>query len=73
MLDLIWNYLEARDKVKPMLLGLISAKHVKDELCIKDKTLKRWEDNGQRRNKPPLEYTSKNIYRVSDILIFLGV
>ncbi|AML47599.1 hypothetical protein [Streptococcus suis] len=73
ILELIENYLEAREKVKPRLLGLITAQQVKDELGIKDKTLKRWEDNGLRRYQPPLEDTRKIFYRVSDILIFLGV
>ncbi|HEM4335348.1 TPA: XRE family transcriptional regulator [Streptococcus suis] len=73
ILELIENYLVAREKVKPRTLGLITAQQVKDELGIKDKTLKRWEDNGLRRYQPPLEDTRKIFYRVSDILIFLGV
>ncbi|AIG44590.1 TPA: XRE family transcriptional regulator [Streptococcus suis] len=73
ILELIENYLEAREKVKPRTLGLITAQQVKDELGIKDKTLKRWEDNGLRRYQPPLEDTRKIFYRVSDILKFLGV
>ncbi|MGQ7480624.1 XRE family transcriptional regulator, partial [Streptococcus suis] len=63
----------AREKVKPRTLGLITAQQVKDELGIKDKTLKRWEDNGLRRYQPPLEDTRKIFYRVSDVLKFLGV
>ncbi|HFR3248145.1 TPA: XRE family transcriptional regulator, partial [Streptococcus suis] len=63
----------AREQTPPRLLGLITAQQVKDELGIKDKTLKRWEDNGLRRYQPPLEDTRKIFYRVSDILIFLGV
>ncbi|HEM4283932.1 TPA: XRE family transcriptional regulator [Streptococcus suis] len=73
ILELIGNYLEAREKVKPRTLGLITAQQVKDELGIKDKTLKRWEDNGLRRYQPPLEDTRKIFYRVSDVLKFLGV
>ncbi|HEP1794724.1 TPA: XRE family transcriptional regulator [Streptococcus suis] len=73
LLDMVGKYLEAREKVKPRTLGLITAQQVKDELGIKDKTLKRWEDNGLRRYQPPLEDTRKIFYRVSDILIFLGV
>ncbi|HEM6496902.1 XRE family transcriptional regulator [Streptococcus suis] len=65
--------LEAREQTPPRLLGLITAQQVKDELGIKDKTLKRWEDNGLRRYQPPLEDTRKIFYRVSDILVFLGV
>ncbi|HFR3249904.1 TPA: XRE family transcriptional regulator, partial [Streptococcus suis] len=63
----------AREQTPPRLLGLITAQQVKDELGIKDKTLKRWEDNGLRRYQPPIEDTRKIFYRVSDILIFLGV
>lgn len=73
LLDMVGKYLEAREKVKPRTLGLITAQQVKDELGIKDKTLKRWEDNGLRRYQPPLEDTRKIFYRVSDILKFLGV
>ncbi|CYY01054.1 TPA: XRE family transcriptional regulator [Streptococcus suis] len=73
LLDMVGKYLEAREKVKPRALGLITAQQVKDELDIEYKTLKRWEDNGLRRYQPPIEDTKKIFYRVSDILIFLGV
>ncbi|HFR3265146.1 TPA: XRE family transcriptional regulator [Streptococcus suis] len=73
LLDMVGKYLEAREKVKPRTLGLITAQQVKDELGIKDKTLKRWEDNGLRRYQSPLEDTRKIFYRVSDVLKFLGV
>lgn len=73
VLKLVGSYLDAREKVKPRTLGLITAQQVKEELGIKSKTLKRWEDNGLRRYQPPLEDTRKVFYRVSDILIFLGV
>ncbi|HEL2261468.1 TPA: XRE family transcriptional regulator [Streptococcus suis] len=73
ILELIESYLEAREMVKPRLTGLITAQQLKDELGIKDKTLKRWEDNGLRRYQPPLEDTRKIFYRVSDVLKFLGV
>ncbi|CYV49344.1 TPA: XRE family transcriptional regulator [Streptococcus suis] len=73
ILELIGNYLEAREMVKPRVTGLITAQQVKDELDIEYKTLKRWEDNGLRRYQPPIEDTKKIFYRISDILIFLGV
>ncbi|HEM4697529.1 TPA: XRE family transcriptional regulator [Streptococcus suis] len=73
ILELIESYLEAREMVKPRLTGLITAQQLKDELGIKNKTLKRWEDNGLRRYQPPLEDTRKIFYRVSDVLKFLGV
>lgn len=73
LLDMVGKYLEAREQTPPRLLGLITTQQVKDELGIKDKTLKRWEDNGLRRYQPPLEDTRKIFYRVSDILVFLGV
>ncbi|HEM3481647.1 XRE family transcriptional regulator [Streptococcus suis] len=73
LLDMVGKYLDAREKVKPRLLGLITAQQIKDELDVEYKTLKRWEDNGLRRYQPPLEDTRKIFYRVSDILIFLGV
>ncbi|HFI0078391.1 TPA: XRE family transcriptional regulator [Streptococcus suis] len=73
ILELIENYLEAREKVKPRILGLMTAEQLKNELDIEYKTLQRWEKNGLRRYQPPLEDTRKIFYRVSDILIFLGV
>ena len=73
VLELVENYLEARDTVKPRLTGLISAQEVMDELDVKYKTLQKWEDAGLRRYQPPLEDTRKIYYRVSDLLKFLGV
>ncbi|MFS5511974.1 XRE family transcriptional regulator [Streptococcus agalactiae] len=73
VLELVGNYLEVREQTQPRRLGLITAQQIKDELGIKAKTLKRWEDNGLRRYQPPLEDTRKHYYKVSDILIFLGV
>ncbi|AZR98692.1 TPA: XRE family transcriptional regulator [Streptococcus suis] len=73
ILELIGNYLEAREMVKPRATGLITAQQLKSELDIEYKTLQRWEKNGLRRYQPPIEDTKKIFYRVSDILIFLGV
>ena len=72
-LDIVGKYLEEREKVKSRLTGLITAQQLKNELDIEYKTLKRWEDNGLRRYQPPIEDSKKIFYRVSDILIFLGV
>lgn len=73
VLDLVENYLGARDTIKPRLTGLISAQVAMEELDIKYKTLQKWENAGLRRYQPPLEDTRKVYYKVSDILIFLGV
>lgn len=73
ILELIESYLEEREKVKPRILGLMTAEQLKDELDIEYKTLQRWEKHGLKRYQPPLEDTRKIFYRVSDILIFLGV
>lgn len=73
VLDLVENYLEARDTIKPRLTGLISAQVAMEELDIKYKTLQKWENAGLRRYQPPLEDTRKVYYKVSDILNFLGV
>ena len=51
----------------------MTAQQVMTELDIKYKTLQRWEKAGLRRYQPPLEDTRKVFYRVSDILLFLGV
>ncbi|MCQ8266780.1 XRE family transcriptional regulator [Streptococcus suis] len=73
LLDIVGKYLEGREKVKPRILGLMTAEQLKDELDIEYKTLQRWEKHGPKRYQPPLEDTRKIFYRVSDILIFLGV
>lgn len=73
ILELIENYLEARERVKPKLTGLITAQQLKSELDIEYKTLQRWEKHGLGRYQPPIEDTKKIFYRVSDILKFLGV
>lgn len=72
VLTLIDTFLKSQDKVFQKSLGLMTAKQLKDELDIKDNTLKRWEENGLKRYQPPLEDTRKTYYKVSDILIFLG-
>lgn len=73
VLDLVENYLGARDTIKPRLTGLISAQVAMEELDIKYKTLQKWKNAGLRRYQPPLEDTRKVYYKVSDILNFLGV
>lgn len=72
VLTLIDTFLKSQDKVSQNSLGLMTAKQLKDELDIKDKTLKRFEANGLKRYQPPLEDTRKAYYKVSDVLIFLG-
>lgn len=67
------RYLEAKEQLKPRILGLITASELQDELGIKYKTLQRWEQVGLRRYQPPLEDTRKVFYKISDILMFLGV
>lgn len=72
VLALIDTFLKSQDKVSQKTLGLMTAKQLKDELDIKDNTLKRFEAKGLKRYQPPLEDTRKAYYKVSDILIFLG-
>ena len=49
VLTLIDTFLITKNKVFQQSLGLMTAKQLKDELDIKDNTLKRWEENGQKR------------------------
>ena len=72
VLTLIDTFLKSQDKDFQKSLGLMTAKQLKDELDIKDKTLKRFEEKGLKRYQPPLEDTRKAYYKVSDVLIFLG-
>ena len=64
---------DARDAVYRLNNDQATAKQLKDELNVTDNTLKRWEEKGLKRYQPPLEDTRKAYYKVSDILIFLGV
>ncbi|HFI0337598.1 TPA: XRE family transcriptional regulator [Streptococcus suis] len=73
LLDMVGKYLETREKAKPRVLGLMTAEQLKNELDIEYKTLQRWEKKGLKRYQPPFEDTRKIFYRVSDILVFLGV
>ena len=73
ILEVVERYLEARDRLKPRLTGLISAQGVMDELDIKYTTLQRWEKAGLRRYQPPIEDTRKVYYKITDIWKFLGV
>lgn len=73
LLQLLGNFLENYTEPKPKLLGLISAEELKEDLHIKSKTLERWEGAGLKKYKPPIEGTRKSYYRVTDVLVFLGV
>lgn len=73
LLETVDKYLKARNKALPHITRLMTAQQVMTELDIKYKTLQRWEKAGLRRYQPPLEDTRKVFYRVSDILLFLGV
>ncbi|MTB63848.1 hypothetical protein GGG87_02320 [Streptococcus sp. zg-86] len=66
-------FLEYYNKPKSKILGLITAQEVQDELGVKWKTLQRWERAGLKRYQPPLEDTRKVFYKITDVLIFLGV
>lgn len=72
-LTLLSNFLQSYTQPKQRQLGLMTPQQVKEELGIKSKTLARWEKAGLKRYQPPLEDTRKVFYKVSDILVFLGV
>lgn len=67
------NFLENYTRPETRLLGLITQADLKKELGIEYQTIRRWEENGLKRYQAPLEDTRKVFYKVSDILIFLGV
>lgn len=73
LLKTVGKYLAEREKIPQTVTGLMTAQQVKDELGIKTKTLKRWEGAGLKRYQAPLEDTRKVFYKVSDVLVFLGV
>ena len=73
VLKLIDGFLKDYLKPKTRLTGLMTPKQLKEELDVDYKTLQRWERAGLQRYSPPIEDTRKVFYKVSDILIFLGV
>lgn len=73
VLESIEKYLHVREQIPPNYTGLIPQQQLKDELDISFQTLTSWEQAGLRRYQPPLEDSRKVFYRISDILIFLGV
>ena len=73
ILKLVADFLKVSKQPTPRQLGLMTPRQIKEELGITDRTLQRWERAGLRRYQPPVEDTRKVFYRVSDILIFLGV
>lgn len=73
ILKLIEGFLKSYTKPKSRQLGLMTARQVEEELDIKYKTLQRWEKAGLKRYQPPIEDSRKVFYKISDVLIFLGV
>lgn len=73
ILSLISGFLKEYLKPKPRITGLITPKQLKEELDVDYKTLQRWERAGLQRYSPPIEDTRKVFYRITDILVFLGV
>ena len=73
ILKLVADFLKVSKQPKPRQLGLMTPRQIKEELGITARTLQRWERAGLRRYQPPVEDTRKVFYRVSDILMFLGV
>lgn len=67
------TFLENYTRPEPRLLGLITQADLKKELGIEYQTIRRWEENGLKRYSPGIDDTRKVFYKVSDILIFLGV
>lgn len=72
-LERVDRYLEAREKLPQHHTGLISQQELKEELKLSFQTLATWEQAGLRRYQPPLEDSCKVFYRITDILVFLGV
>ncbi|MEX5398722.1 hypothetical protein ABPH35_10260 [Streptococcus sp. ZJ93] len=66
-------FLEHYNKPKPKILGLISLPELKDDLKISYNTIQRWENAGLKRYEPPVEDGRTVFYKITDVLIFLGV
>nr|DAX88698.1 MAG TPA: Pyocin activator protein PrtN [Caudoviricetes sp.] len=72
-LESVDQFLKVHDQPKPRVLGLISQPELRDELNISFNTLRDWEEKGLKRYQPPTEDGRKIYYKISDVLIFLGV
>ncbi|HEL0246931.1 TPA: XRE family transcriptional regulator [Streptococcus equi subsp. zooepidemicus] len=72
-LERVDRYLEEREKLPQHHTELISQQELKEELKLSFQTLATWEQAGLRRYQPPLEDSRKVFYRITDILVFLGV
>ena len=72
-LTLISKFLDTYTKPEPQLLGLISQKRAQKELEISHTTLLTWEKAGLKRYMPPVEGTRLIYYKITDLLVFLGV
>ena len=73
VLTLMTKFLDTYTKPEPRLLGLITQKQAQKELDISHTTLKKWESVGLKRYMPPVEGTKLVYYKITDLLVFLGV
>lgn len=74
LLELVGRFLDLQTKPKPRLTGLISRQEAMEELGIKRaQTFRRWEKLGLKTYGPPLADAKVVLYKVSDLLTFLGV
>lgn len=73
LLQIVNDYLDYKQQYEPRLLGLVSRKELESELGITATTIKKWEKHGLRQYIPPVEDSRTIFYKVSDVLIFLGV
>lgn len=73
ILGLFADYLEELKERPPGKTGLINANEVKEELGISSSTLQRWEKQGLKRYHAPLDGGKIRLYRITDLLRFLGV
>ncbi|MBF0778337.1 helix-turn-helix transcriptional regulator [Streptococcus cuniculi] len=72
-LSAVNTFLEHYNKPKPRILGLITLPELKEDLKISYSTIQRWEKAGLKRYEPPIEDGRTVFYKITDVLIFLGV
>ena len=70
---LVGDFLGNYTRPEPRVLGLMTAKQIREELGIGRTTLHYWEKLGLRRYIPPVDSTKLAFYKVEDVLVFLGV
>ncbi|MGT2832382.1 hypothetical protein JavanS250_0009 [Streptococcus satellite phage Javan250] len=59
--------------IKPSKTGLINQTELREDLHISQPTIDRWKKHGLRPYVPPVKGSKTIFYKISDVLLFMGV